>query len=137
MSIVDANSFAILPAAIASWLAGAVWYGVLGKPWMAALGMSKQDLRGPTGTMSPVPFVVSFVAEIVMALVLSGIIAHVGAPTVRTGLISGGMCWLGFVATTLVVNNAYAKRSPMLSLIDGGHWLLVLLVQGAVIGWRL
>ena len=104
---------------------------------MAALGMSEQELRGPSGKMSPAPFVVSFVAEVVMALVLSGIIGHVGAATVRTGLISGAMCWFGFVATTLVVNNAYAKRRPMLSLIDGGHWLLVLLVQGAVIGWRL
>lgn len=137
MSIVDANWLAILPAAIASWLAGAVWYGVLGRPWMAALGMTEDDLRGPSGRVSPVPFVLSFIAEIVMALILSGVIGHVGAPTVRTGLISGVLCWLGFVVTTLVVNNAYAKRRPMLSLIDGGHWLLVLLVQGAVLGWLL
>ena len=68
---------------------------------------------------------------------LSGVIGHVGPPTVRTGLISGALCWLGFVATTLVVNNTYAKRRPMLSLIDGGHWLAVLLVQGTVIGWLL
>jgi hypothetical protein len=137
MSIVDAHWLAILPAAIASWLAGAVWYGVLGKPWMAALGVTEADLRGSSGKVSPVPFVLSFLAEIVMALILSGIIGHVGPATVRTGLISGALCWLGFVATTLVVNNAYAKRRPMLSLIDGGHWLVVLLLQGAVIGWLL
>jgi hypothetical protein len=137
MSIVDANWLAILPAAIASWLLGAVWYGVLGKPWMAALGVTQAELLGPSGKPSPVPFILSFLAEIVMALILSGIIGHVGPPTVKTGLISGALCWLGFVATTLVVNNAYAKRRPMLSLIDGGHWLAVLLVQGAVIGWLL
>jgi hypothetical protein len=104
---------------------------------MAALGVTEAELKGPGGKVSPAPFIVSFVAEIVMALILSGIIGHVGAATVRTGMISGAMCWIGFVATTLVVNNAYAKRRTMLSVIDGGHWLLVLLVQGAVIGWLL
>ena len=137
MSIVDANWIPVFAAAIASWLAGAIWYGVLGKPWMAALGVTEAELKGPEGKVSPAPFILSFIAEIVMALILSGIIGHVGAASVRTGMISGAMCGLGFVATTLVVNNAYAKRRSMLSVIDGGHWLLVLLVQGAVIGWLL
>ena len=43
-----------------------------------------------------------------------------------------GAC--GFVATTITVNNAFQKRSFALTLIDGGHWLLVLLVQGTVLG---
>jgi hypothetical protein len=43
--------------------------------------------------------------------------------------------WLGFVATTLAVNNAFRGATGSLTLIDGGHWLGVLLLQGAVIGW--
>ena len=35
------NYVAILGAAVASWLAGAVWYGILGKQWIAALGWSE------------------------------------------------------------------------------------------------
>ena len=42
---------------------------------------------------------------------------------------------LGFVATTQTVNYTFAKRSLKLLLIDGGHWLVVLLVQGAIIGF--
>ena len=43
--------------------------------------------------------------------------------------------WLGFVITTMAVNNAFRGAKPALTLIDGGHWLGVLLLQGAVIGW--
>ena len=38
----------------------------------------------------------------------------------------------GFVAPFF--NNAFQKRKVMLTVIDGGHWLLALLVQGAVLG---
>ena len=49
----------------------------------------------------------------------------------RTGL------WLlgrPFVATTTTVNNAYPGRKVSLTLIDAGHWLMVLIAEGVVIG---
>jgi hypothetical protein len=66
--------------------------------------------------------------------VLAGVIGHMGTVTIRNGVISGAFCWLGFVVTTLAVNYAFGGRNPMLTLIDGGHWLGVLLIIGAVIG---
>ena len=53
---------------------------------------------------------------------------------VMVGIVSGLFLWLGFVITTLAVNNAYAQRKLALTVIDGLHWLGVLVVQGAVIG---
>jgi len=91
-------------------------------------------MLGPSGKPSPVPFVISFVAELVMAWMLAGIIGHMGQVTVKDGLISAFFVWLGFVITTMAVNHAYAKARPALTAIDGGHWLGVLLVQGLVIG---
>ena len=52
----------------------------------------------------------------------------------RNGIISGAFCWLGFVITTILVNNSFAHRDRRLLLIDGGHWLLVLVLMGAIIG---
>ena len=53
----------------------------------------------------------------------------------RTGLITGALCWLGFIGTTLMVNDGYQGNRWALTAIDGGHWLGVLLIQGAIIGW--
>ena len=70
-----------------------------------------------------------------MAFVLYGILTHMGNFTLRAGIISGAFCWFGFVLTTVVVNNAYSGRRPLLSVIDCGHWLGALLIIGAIVGW--
>ena len=67
---------------------------------------------------------------------LAGTIAHLGPGqvTLKNGIISALFIWVGFVATTVFVNNAYPGRKYSLSLIDSIHWLGVLVIQGAVIG---
>ena len=130
------NYVAIIAAAVASWLAGAVWYGVLGKQWLAALGWTEANVAGPDGKrrMPMGPMILSFVAALIMAFMLSGLMGHVGPISVRSGIISGALVWVGFVITTIAVNNAFQKRKGMLTVIDGGHWLFALVVQGAVLG---
>ncbi|WP_343232335.1 DUF1761 domain-containing protein [Microvirga terricola] len=128
------NLWAILIAAIAAWLFGSVWYMALAKPWMSALGKSKAELMGPSGKPSPIPFIVSFLAEIIMAVVLSGIIWHAGPVTVASGLSTAFIAWFGFVLTTMAVNHGFGGARPMLTVIDAGHWLGVMLIQGAIIG---
>ena len=54
--------------------------------------------------------------------------------TLLNGVVSGLFCWLGFVITTMLVNNSFAMRNPLLLVIDGGYWLLVLALIGAIIG---
>jgi hypothetical protein len=38
-------------------------------------------------------------------------------------IISGVVCWFGFVLTTVATNNAYPGRKTMPTVIDAGHWL--------------
>ena len=109
----------------------------LAKPWMAAQGWrGKQDMPQKTGAAFAAPFLLSFVAELVMAWALAGVLGHLGPGqvTVSNGLVSGFFIWLGFVATTTSVNYAYPGRKLMLTIIDAGHWLGVLLIMGLVIG---
>jgi hypothetical protein len=131
----------ILPlfvAAIAAWLFGAVYYGVLGRKWLAAQGKTMEQCKtenaARSGISKGLPFVLSFVAELLMAGVLYGVIFHIGTWTVSAGVVTGALCWLGFVLTTIVVNNAYTFRRPLLTTIDSLHWLGVLAIMGAILG---
>jgi hypothetical protein len=131
------NYLAVLVAAVACWLAGAVWYMVLAKPWMAAVGTTPeqmQECKKRPGAF--LPFVFAFLAAVIIAWILAGILGHLGPGqvTLRNGIISGLFCWGGFVFTTMLVNNSFAMRSPMLLLIDGGYWLVVLVLSGAIVG---
>ena len=142
MTFTGVNYLAVLIAGIAGWLLGAVWYGLLAKPWVAAHGkimdQFKAEVEARKGTpASYLPYILAFVAGVLMAWVLAGLIGHLGPGqvTVRNAVISALFMWIGFVATTMVVNNAFAMRKAMLTVIDSGHWLAVLLLQGAIIGW--
>ena len=127
-------------AAFATFLFGWLWYMTLSKPWMAAAGLTEEKIRG--AGMSPAPLVVTFVAQLVMAWMLAGLLLHfakAGIPaTMRNGAMVGAFVWLGFVATTLAVNHRFQMRPWSLTFIDGGYWLGVLLIQGALLGsWGL
>jgi len=126
------NYLAVLLAAVAAFIVGSVYYGALSKPWMKAARIRQEDAK-----MTPMLLMTSFAAELVMAYLLAGVIGHLGdgQVTLANGVVSAFFLWLGFVATTLVVNHRYQNFGWDLTLIDGGHWLLALLAMGAVIGW--
>ena len=132
MQFAGISYLVILVAAVAAFIFGAVYYGTLGKPWMKAARIKPED-----ATMSPVLFITSFVCELIMAWVMAGLIGHLGPDqvTLWNGVASAFFVWLGFMATTVVVNQRYQGFGWDLSLIDGGHWLGVALIMGAVIGW--
>lgn len=134
MVFAGTNTLALVVAAVISYGFGALYYGLLGGPWMAALGKTDAEMKADKRIA---PFVIAFVALLVMATVLAGVMGHLGPGqvTLRNGLVSAAFIWVGFVATTLAVNHAFQGASRTLTLIDGGHWLGVLLIQGAIIGW--
>ena len=135
MTFAGVNYLAVLIAAVVAWIAGAAWYMSLGKFWMAALGMTAAQME--TAKQRPyawLPFVLVFVGHVVMAWTLAGILGHFGTVTIRAGVITGALCWFGFVLTSMLANNAFAMRSYRLTAIDGGHYLIVLVVMGAIIG---
>ena len=122
------NYLAVAIAAGVGFLFGALWYGLLGKQWMAALGLTEHPKPAPG------PFVIAFAAQLVMAWVLAGVVGHFGEVTPMTALTTAGLIWVGFILTTQTVNHRFQSASWSLTLIDSGHWLGVLLVMGLVIG---
>ncbi len=138
MSFAGINYLAVFVAAIAGFMVGGVWYSVLfGERWMKAAGITKEDMNCEDGKKNSamVPMVIAGVADLVMAWMLAGIIAHAsGDVSIIKGLLAACFVWLGFVLTTNAVNNAFQMKPFALTIIDAGHWLAVLLVMGAIIG---
>ena len=137
MAFAGVNYLAIAVAAVVAWLAGAAWYMALSKIWVAALGKTTEGLQAQRKKPGAfLPFIYVFVAELVMAWMTAGVLPHLGTGqvTLRNGVISGAFLWFGFVITTMVPNYSFAGRDPRLLLIDGGHWLLVLILIGGIVG---
>jgi hypothetical protein len=135
MTFAGMNWLAILIATIAGFAFGAAYYISLSKPWLAAIGKTKEEISAE-GKGSPLPFIISIVALAVMAVVLAGTIGHLGPGqvTLKNGVVTALFMWVGFVITAMAVNNAFGQRKASLTVIDGIHWLGVLVIQGAIVG---
>ena len=113
MAFVSVNFLSIVLAALAAWIFGAAYYSALGKSWVEAQGKTfKQEQAAKSGSLAGfLPFVLALVADFIIAYVLYGILMHMGAFTIRAGVIAGAFCWFGFVLTTIVAD-ATAPLSP-------------------------
>ncbi|MEM1379500.1 MAG: DUF1761 domain-containing protein [Pseudomonadota bacterium] len=129
------NIVAILAGTVAGFSFGALWYSVLGKPWMAAAGLTEEMIKGPSGKASPMPFIIAFGAEFWMASILAGalILAPVDAGVWAITIITPIILWIGFVMPAMLVNNRYEMRPLSLFAINAGHWLGVLVIQAVAI----
>jgi uncharacterized membrane protein len=134
------NLVSVLSGAVAAWLFGAVYYTALGRYWIAAQGRTIEALKlensGKSAAARALPFVLSFVAELIMGVVIYGVLTHSGLWSLRAGIVTGAFCWAGFILTTIAVNNAYGGRRVMLTVIDSVHWLGVLAIIGGIVGSR-
>src|SRR3954465_4647788 len=113
MAFMSVNWLSILIAAVAAWLFGGVYYTALSKPWMAAQGKTMEqcqaEMAAKSGVAKAAPFILVFVAEIIIAWALYGILVHMNAFTLRGGVISAVLCWFGFVVTTLTSNYPFPR----------------------------
>ena len=132
MQFAGMNYLAILVAAIVAFIIGAIYYGALGKRWMKA---ARIDPSGPKPAMVGL-LINSFIMELILAFVTAGVIGHLGFDQVTplNGVISGVFIWAGFIFTTLSINQRYQGFGWDLTLIDGLHWLLVMIGIGATLG---
>jgi hypothetical protein len=122
---------AVAAAALAAWIFGAIYYGVLAKVWQRARGLDPEQCKGQK--MPLAPMAVSFLSELVMAFVFQRLLADLGLHSWHDGLVTGLIVGIAFMATTNLVNNMFQQRTLLLTLIDSGHWIGVAMIEGAVL----
>ena len=131
MDFLAVNWLAIVLATVASMALGAAYYGVLSAQWLAASGRTREDID-PKDFM---PYVWSVIVQLVMAYFLAVLTPPLaGAMTIGHGLQIAFLMWLGFVATSMILNHRYQGKPWSLTVIDSGYILAALLVQGLVLG---
>lgn len=129
------NYLAVLVAALAAYVVGAIWYSPagFGKIWKKLAGFTDEDMRH-----MPLNMQQSMVLGFLFTLLLSYVFAHfvilTGVKDVASALTLGFWSWLGFGATTLSYSWLYEGKSVKLFLFNAGHLLVALLAMSLVYG---
>ncbi len=129
MDLSNLNYLAILVAAVAGMMSGAAWYGAFAKPWMKAVGYTEEPAPNPK------IYIVAIIAQLVIAYMLAALFRHFPSVDLASGMLGAFFCWLGFCVAPMAVNHRFQDKGWDLTLIDGGYWLVVFLLQGAILGW--
>ena len=123
------NLLAIFCAALAFFVVGALWYGVLfSKIWQKAAGLSEEQLKSAN---MPLIFGLTFLFEMLIALVLAHQFAMTGASDRAIMMIA-----IGFGAAVMTpaigINYLYLRKPLELFLLDAGHFIVGMAAMGGV-----
>jgi hypothetical protein len=130
MHIFHVSPLAVLYAAIAQWLLGALWYGFVFKArWMALVGIPAGDK--PKNAWFPM--LASFIANAVLCMVLAHLVKWSGAVSMQRGLYVGAICWAGFMAPVMITESIFERRPAKLFAINAAYWLLAMMIGGGIL----
>ena len=126
------NYVAVAVCALVYWLLGGLWFGVLfSKPWMALEHVTEEQAR----SMNPVlPYVVSFLLNLVIAYALAQLCLWRNATTAARGASLGILVWIGFVGPITYTTYMYEMRPWQLFAINQFYPLVGLALMGAILG---
>ena len=96
----------VVAAAAAAWVFGAVWYGIVGRHWMAAAGLTEGTINRKNYT--------AFVGSFICCLLVAGMGAFIAVPWIAT-------------------NYMFAERRFSLTVIDGIYAAVGCTLMGAIL----
>lgn len=125
------NWLSVIVATIVAFILGSLWYSpvLFGKVWQKELGLSDEKIKNAN---MAVIFGTSFVLEFIAALVLEMFLGP--DANVVTGIISGALVGIAWIATAIGTNYLFARKSFRLFLIDSGYFVVFFIVMGGILG---
>ena len=129
------NWLAIICAAAAYWVIGAIWYMALfGKIWR--VGIEQQGIKIEQSGMGA-KMIGNFLCNLVAAVIMARLIARTGISELGYGLKLGVGVGLGFSAAALTIQYLWESKPFKVWLIDTSHHVVGCAALGAILAvWK-
>ena len=133
MTEIMINYWAVLVAAIASFVIGWIWHGPLfGRQWMKLSGMTPQKMKSMK--MSPArSMTFGFIAMLVTAYVLAHFVDMLSVTTLGGAAQFAFWAWLGLVAPVQIGVWLWEGKPFNLFLLSTAYQLVVLIVMTGIV----
>lgn len=134
MDLSTINYFAVVVAALISFVIGGVWYSPLlfANSWMKENGFKEEDMKN--ANMGKV-FGTSFLLALIISFNLAAFIGPQGDFTF--GLFAGFAAGFGWVAMSIGTVYLFERRSLKLFFINAGYQVVTYTIIGGILGvWK-
>ncbi|HEV8284996.1 MAG TPA: DUF1761 domain-containing protein [Chitinophagaceae bacterium] len=130
------NWLAVLVAAVAFFLLGALWYSLLFRDaWIKSSGVNMNDPNAKKGVGGVMTF--SFILIVITTIGLALFISRIGSGGWMTGLKVGLIAGICFCATSITNSYLYEKRPMALTLINSFYNIVGCVIAGIIIAvWK-
>ena len=127
------NYWAVLVAAIVSFVVGWLWYGPLfGKMWKGLMGYTDESIKAMA--MKPATSMFwGFVTALITAYVLAYFLALSGVSTVEGACTLAFWIWLGFFATVALGSVLWEGKPIKLFILNAAHQLVALILMAVTL----
>lgn len=134
MEMSQLNYWAILVAALSTFLLGGLWYSpaVFGTAWMCENGFTEESMKG--GNLVKIfglTFLLALIASVNLAMFLGS------EANATMGAFYGFLAGFGWVAMFIGTHYLFERKSLKLFLINAGYSVVALTIMGLIIGaWK-
>ena len=127
------NYLAVLVAAIANMVIGAVWFmpAVFGSQWMRYTGLTSEAIENTPHMW--VSYLGSFVGSVLVAYAVARIAAYAAAESVIDAAVLMLLIWVGLVLVPLSDEALWERRPVGLFVLAGARWFVALAVISAIV----
>lgn len=133
------NYWAVLAAAVASFIIGGLWYSpvLFGNAWMESGGITKKTMETAHKKGLGKSYFIAFFGGLLTAYILAHFAKYLTAQTFSEGMIAGFWIWLGFVVPILLGSVLWEGKSFRFYMINALYYLVSLEVMGGILAvWR-
>jgi Protein of unknown function (DUF1761) len=141
MNAIALNWWAVLVGVAINMVVGSLWYNpkTFFPAWWKVVGKSDEQpgMKGGMGMTWTLTIVAGAVQAGFIGLAVSVLGPLLGGPSLVSGLETGALVWIGFIAPTYLVNKLFAGHGLKIWAIEAGNHLVDFLLLGALFGlWR-
>ena len=125
------NFLAATAAALSAFLLGGIWYSPLlfGNTWVKESGLTLEKCQhGHKKGVFTIAIFLSFIAAFSFAFALGP------NPNLNHALLTACVVGIGWIATSIGINYAFAARSLKLFLIDSGYHFFQFIFYALILG---
>ena len=135
MDMSTLNIWAVLAAAVSTFLIGAIWYAkpLFGNAWMKVNGFTEEKLKEAN---MGVLFLWAFILALIMAFNL-GMMLNAPEIDLQMGALYGFLTGFGFVMMGIGTVALFEQRGWKYIFINGGYMCVAFTVMGIILGaWK-